>query len=133
MKKINKKILLIVFILSILSVGLFIFNNAQAMIDDENTSNSKQYALGELIVKLKEGKTLEDIKELNARYNVILTEKVFKETADLNLENTCLLTIDPSTDILSMAKDYSDNPNVEYAEPNYIAKTQVLPVKPLIN
>lgn len=125
-----KKIQLIVFILS---VRLVISSNVQAVIYDENTSNPDQYASGEIIVKLKEGKALEDIKELNAKYNIISAEKVFKETTDPNLDNSYILKIDPSIDILSMARDYSDNPNVEYAEPNYIAKTQIAPADPLIN
>lgn len=38
-----------------------------------------EYAPGQLIVKLNEGKTIEDIAELNAKYNVTSTEKVFKD------------------------------------------------------
>lgn len=39
-----------------------------------------EFVPGELIVKLKEGKTLEDIKELNAKYKVNSIGKVFKDT-----------------------------------------------------
>jgi len=41
--------------------------------------NAPEYAQGELIVKLKSGKSLDDIKELNTKYNVTSTEKIFKE------------------------------------------------------
>ena len=38
-----------------------------------------EYVPGELIVKLKEGKALEDIKELNTKYEVASQDKVFKD------------------------------------------------------
>ena len=127
----NKNIGLIVFILAILSLIAFAGTKTNAVMDTENRNSIApqvpQYAPGELIVKLKEGKILEDIKELNTKYKVTLIEKVCKETSVPNLENTYLLKIDPSTNILSMVKDYTNNPNVEYAEPNYISKTQVTP------
>ncbi|MBI5286000.1 MAG: hypothetical protein HY878_00205, partial [Deltaproteobacteria bacterium] len=41
-----------------------------------------EYVPGQLIVKLKEGKVLEDIQELNAKYNVTSTERVFRDTPD---------------------------------------------------
>lgn len=40
-----------------------------------------EYALGELIVKLKDGKTLADIQELNAKYGVSVTNQVFQGVA----------------------------------------------------
>lgn len=92
-----------------LSLGLWVINNSQALVDkdlaaeepvriaehqDNKLSDmpaepakpgekpkTPEYAQGELIVKLKEGKTLEDISELNSKYNVTSTEKVFKETS----------------------------------------------------
>ncbi len=92
-----------------LSLGLWAINNSQALVDKdlaaeesvriaEHQNNklsnvpaepgnlgekpkSPEYAQGELIVKLKEGKTLEDISKLNSKYNVTSTEKVFKETS----------------------------------------------------
>lgn len=38
-----------------------------------------EYMPGELIIKLKDGKTTEDIKELNTQYGVSSTDKVFKD------------------------------------------------------
>lgn len=170
----------------------------------EKESKVPEYALGELIVKLKEGKTLEDIQELNAKYNVTAIEKVFKDippaqvtldelkgklaklgiehqswywqldkdspeykdyTAKIekekqalqkqiqaqeelvnhleqrqkrapegatspNLENIYLLEIDKETDIPLMASEYQANSAVEYAQPNYIVKVQMLPNDP---
>ena len=40
----------------------------------------KDYAPGQLIVKLKEGKTTADLQELNSKYKVSSAEKVFKDS-----------------------------------------------------
>jgi hypothetical protein len=160
----------------------------------EKKPQEAKYVPGQLIVKLKEGKTLGDIRDLNAKYNVTSSEKVFKDTpspqqtldelkakynalgspssdswyrqlnnkeylaqieqekqelqeqikaqeglvTDLQerqkraeegvetpkLDNIYTLTTDKDTDIPSMAQAYSQNPNVEYAEPNYLLKLQ---------
>ncbi|UCD15028.1 MAG: S8 family serine peptidase, partial [Candidatus Omnitrophota bacterium] len=47
-----------------------------------------------------------------------------------NLENIYLLKTDKETDILMMAEEYSKSPYVEYAEPNYIVKAQMVPNDP---
>jgi beta propeller repeat protein len=168
-------------------------------------SKEPEYVGGQLIVKLQEGKTLDDIQELNAKYGVTLTEKVFKDTPNTeetlkqlkdklaklgaeheswywqldknaqeyknyivkiekekeqltkqiqaqeelvahldqrqkrapegvtppNLENIYLLsTENKETSIPLMAADYKANSSVEYAEPNYIAKAQMVPNDP---
>lgn len=166
-----------------------------------------EYAPGELIVKLKEGKTPDDIQELNAKYNVSSIGQVFKEVAtsppqdrlqelknklanvgnehqkwywqmDKNsqeykdyvakiekekdelkkqiqaqeelvasleqrqkrvpegvdapdLKNIYLLKTSPDTVIPAMAAEYQNNPAVEYAEPNYLARAQMVPNDPL--
>lgn len=167
-------------------------------------SETPEYAPGKLIVKLKEGSSLTDIQELNSKYNVFSSDKVFqefpspyktleelknelsgigkeheswywqldkdskeykdyaakieKEKEDLqnqiksqeeliakleerqkrapegqtqpNLENIYILKTNQDTNILQMAEDYKNNPNVEYAEPDYKAKAQMIPNDP---
>jgi len=167
----------------------------------DKKSKTNQYIPGQLIIKLKEGKTLEDIKDLNAKYNVTAQHRVFegisspqdtlrelkdklsyltkehqswywqldknskeykeygvrleKEKEELwnkirkqeklisklderqkrtpqgiappSLDNIYILNTDKSVDISQMAKEYSSNPNIEYAEPNYIMQVQALP------
>ena len=44
--------------------------------------NYPEFAPGELIVKLKEGKTTNELNELNAKYNVISIEGIFKNTGN---------------------------------------------------
>ena len=161
-----------------------------------------QYVPGELIVKIKEDKSLEDIQGLNAKYKIIAQERVFKglpdhkeelkklrkDLAQLGAEHEkwywqtdkesreykgylakiekekealkkqiktqeellakqeaeegqfpegqrpprldsiyLLKTEGRDIDIEIMAQKYSQNPNVEYAEPNYIAKVEAYP------
>ena len=166
----------------------------------------KDYAPGQLIVKLKEGKTTADLQELNSKYKVSSVEKVFKDTpqpedvlsglkADLaklnvehqswywqldkdskeykdyqqkienekeqiqekikrqeeliarlekrkaraaggqketsNLENIYLLkTQGADSDMSGMVEDYKENSAVEYAEPNYIVRVNMVPNDP---
>ena len=47
-----------------------------------HATQEPEYAPGELIVKLKDGKTLDDIKDLNDKYKVTKADKVFKESPD---------------------------------------------------
>ncbi len=48
-----------------------------------------------------------------------------------NLESTYLLKTSAEADIPSMISDYTSNPAVEYAQPNYIVKIQMAPNDPL--
>ncbi|OIO32980.1 MAG: hypothetical protein AUJ70_04200 [Candidatus Omnitrophica bacterium CG1_02_40_15] len=216
-----KKFIIIIFI--ICSVDLFTTNAIFPLVDDaeKNTTQDNllnpiirppdnanpkppEYAPGELIVKLKQGQTLQDIKGLNTKYNVNSAEKVFQDTSNPkdslkqmkdklasltaehqgwywqldkdskeykdyvaklekekqglqeqikaqeeliakleerqkrapegttapNLENIYLLDAGQDANIPLMAKDYANNPAVEYAEPNYKAKAQMVPNDP---
>lgn len=44
----------------------------------------------------------------------------------LNLDTTYVLKTNQDTNVLSMAQEYAANSNVEYAEPNYIARIQMV-------
>lgn len=63
-------------IFSIIVIFGFLANNA---VKAENGAG-QEYIPGQLIVKLKEGKSLTDIRELNTKYNVTSSQKIFKET-----------------------------------------------------
>lgn len=89
-----------------------------------------EYVPGELIVKLKEGKTLDDLKELNMKYGVLSTELVFKEVAGRDketpsgLDRIYILKVAATADIPMMVATYQAHPAVEYAEPNYMVEIQ---------
>ncbi len=85
----NAYLKLAVIDLIIISFGLLAVNETSAVVDNKGESPEKsitqcpiaeEYVPNELIVKLKEGKNLEDVKKLNDKYGVVLSEKVFKET-----------------------------------------------------
>ncbi|MCX5697979.1 MAG: S8 family serine peptidase, partial [Candidatus Omnitrophica bacterium] len=163
-----------------------------------------QYVPGQFIVKLKEGKAVTDIQDLNVQFKVTVVKEVFEKTpspeeelqqlnaklANLstshsswfwqldknskeykeymakleqekaqlqgqikaqeelivhlaerqqrapegvvtpNLENTYLLKTASEADIRLVIAAYQGDPNVEYAEPNYIGKAQLIPNDP---
>lgn len=117
-----------------------------------------EFASGKLIAKFKDGITLADIQQLLSQYGFSSAEPLFKQTPfsqtsfnnlkeklirekqlrqgdsqgiELpNLENIYVLTTNqPQANILGMAQALSINPNVVYAEPNYLFKahSQELP------
>lgn len=111
-----------------------------------------EFVPGELIVKFKPTakivKTitkngianvgLESIDALNEKHKVKSWEKVFKTAKKpkaatkkvSDLSNIYLLTLPKDADVLSVAEKYNKNPNVEYAEPNYIVQICVTPNDP---
>ncbi|RLG55519.1 MAG: hypothetical protein DRN88_05575, partial [Candidatus Hydrothermarchaeota archaeon] len=92
-------------------------------------------------------KTLTSVDKLNEKYRVIEIEKVFKTatrrakpvfiktyTGEVRqvpqLFNIYKLKLPKQTDIKAAVEDYSKDPNVEYAEPNYIAHIAAVPNDP---
>lgn len=89
----SKKLSLIIIILLVL--GLSIVPDTLALFTDyaevtdkgisisENSPQkltSPEFVSGQLVVKLKDGKTLEDIEDLNAKYKVVSVERIFKDS-----------------------------------------------------
>lgn len=102
-----------------------------------------EFVPGEIIVKFKEKteispKTVDDhlsigiesLDKLNVKYSVIASEKILKETAS-SLSNVYKFTVSEGSDILSVVKEYNEDINVEYAEPNYICYLNNIPNDPL--
>lgn len=107
MKRRNLKLSGIIFVFFVF--GILCLIKAEAMADEKDESvkglfrenKGAEYAPDELIAKLKEGRSLEDIKELNEKYNVVSSEKVFKQTA-------------PANDVLKQLKDKLSAVGVEH-------------------
>jgi len=102
-----------------------------------------EFVPGEIIVKFKEKteispKTADDhlsigiesLDKLNVKHSVISSEKILKETAS-SLSNIYKFTVSEGSDILSVVKEYNEDINVEYAEPNYICYLNNIPNDPL--
>ncbi len=74
-------------------------------------------------------------KQIKAKEDLIAHLEERKKRApndgvSIDLDNVYLLKTDKDTDILMMTKDYKINPAVEYAEPDYMAKAQMVPDDP---
>ncbi len=116
------------------------------------------FAPDEIIVKFKKGLAIQpaflavdniavtglrSIDDLHKKLNVTSMDKVFKgkpkllkrraaiQQSDLpDLSNIYKLKLKPKTDVLKAVSMYKDDPNVEYAEPNYIANIFLSPNDP---
>jgi subtilisin family serine protease len=124
-------------------------NNTMSVFPIDTTINSEEpeFVPGELVVKFKPNVSVKlsistkgtatisycSIDSLNEQHGVISLEKVFKtakkpvakEIPDLT--NIYILKLPKDANILSIAEVYQKNPNVEYAEPNYIAHICIIP------
>lgn len=119
--------------------------------------NEIEWVPGEVLVKFKDDveirttkgvgfvrTNIESITELNRRYKVKEMEKVFKtakkrrekkyiriytgEVMEVpQLFNWYKLKVPDDADITAIVEAYKSDPNVEYAEPNYIARICVIP------
>lgn len=114
--------------------------------------NQPEYVDGEVIVKLKQNpdkiilnsdgiiETGTSIDALNSKYKVTKMDKVLerheKNKKVLNsfkkhgLDRISLLKISKNVDVNEAVRDFNNNPNVEYAEPNYIVQTALMPNDP---
>jgi len=78
---------------------------------------------GEILVKFKPEVEKETIDKINKKFGVEIKKK-------LRIKNTYRLKVPPAKTINEMLKKYKEDPNVEYAEPNYIRKAFLDPDDP---
>ena len=109
-------ILLMVFIVAI-SIS---YANQEKSLGEEN-----DYVPGELIVKYKDEpdfgeNKLNSLSAVEPDSDVIADETLFNGENDGEFENIRKLKFSEDSDIEEIAQEYSQMPNVEYAEPNYI-------------
>ncbi|MEW5761440.1 MAG: S8 family serine peptidase, partial [Candidatus Thermoplasmatota archaeon] len=107
-------------------------------------SQKPEYASGELVIKFKseiaEAITkavttgnfrvipeAHSIGVLNSKYEVNSMERVFETSSDPKLQNIYLLNFFAEVDPMLVAYEYSQELNVEYAEPNYKVQIFALP------
>ena len=109
---------------------------------NNNNLLKTQYRPGELIIKYKnkinyKTKTNKDetlktdkisLNILNKKYKAI----EIKEIKNSN-DNIIKLILDKDTNIKKAVEEYTKNPNVQYAEPNYILHLNIIPNDPLFN
>ncbi len=120
--------------------------NVCVKFEEEEEKQLPRYVSGELIIKFKQntGITTDSqassylqnskVKTASTISNIKKIERLIKKdvVADTYSLNTIfLINVDLSADIPALAEYYKADPNVEYAEPNYLFYTSYIPDDPL--
>ncbi len=94
----------------------------------EKISNTLRtdFAQGEIIVKYKQEKTM-DIMTFNDKYDITSYKQLSEENSISPMSNVYKVSFSKDSDIDKILKEFNNNPQVEYAEPNYLYQTFVLP------
>jgi len=113
----KKKILFafLIFNIFFFSDNLWAREIKKAFIIDLKTNRKVSVVADEFLVKFKPEVTEETIDKINKKFGVEIKKK-------LRIKNLYLLKVPPSKTINEMVEKYREDPNVEYAEPNYIRK-----------
>ena len=142
--------------LVILTIILFVGASILPSIGGSNSKNREinlnnveniEFVSGEIIIKFKSEVNIDistnskgiistgihSINVLNEKYNVLDCGKLFNTREKPYLYNIFKFIVSEHSDILSIVKDYSSDPNVIYAEPNYIFRTCLTPNDPDFN
>jgi len=87
----------------------------EASIIDLKTNRKVSVVAAEILVKFKPEVEKETIDKINKKFGVEIKKK-------LRIKNVYRLKVPPDKTINEMLKKYKEDPDVEYAEPNYIRK-----------
>jgi len=151
----NKAIILVIFVVlfllslsSMQAVQQFQSNECTLLLPTASTIDQhnkiweqsfSNYVPDEVIVKItSEIIELSSIDVLNKKYCVRSIEKVFenrRNQADdpFGLSQIYKLTLPEGSDVITIAKEYANDPHVKYAEPNYICHLSFIPNDPDLN
>ena len=118
----HKKIIGIFICMLLISTTLPTISGSIITIKDSNNVQNYDFVPGELIIKLDKDTTISSpsIEILNQKHKVSSTRSLIKNSENTILDNIYLLSVPTDSDILYIVNDYSSNPDVEYAEPNYL-------------
>ncbi len=98
---------------------------------EKHDSPSANYVHNQLIIKLGPGRTIADVQGLNKMNGVTSSEKIIHGRASRpDLDRLYLLEFPNTIDVLDMVGKYGRNPNIEYAEPNFIYSLDAFPNDP---
>jgi subtilisin family serine protease len=146
--------------LSFSQVPNLIYSNRGPSTNATSAGKEPSYVPGQIIIKIKgpiANEWLRDQKQslvpdsafrsLTKKYKTLEIAKLFRETPkiisnrmnranslsrDLGLANVYRVAIGAEADIMAVVEDFRMLPEVEYAEPNYIYRTQLLPNDPFL-
>jgi len=140
-----KKKIIVFFIISIFLSTTITASSLQIK-TEENADRDlipidSDYIPGEIILKFEEDApvhfsksfeqslitNIDSINVLNQKYNILSSEKLYKEDTTAHLSKTYKIKIQNNADIKRAIKEYNNDPNIEYAEPNYIYSLQLIP------
>jgi parallel beta-helix repeat protein len=76
---------------------------------------------------------IKTIDVLNEKFNVNSYQKVFNCELNSNFNRHYKFTLEKNEDVLIAAKEFTKDPNIEYAEPNYIYQLCNVPDDPYFN
>jgi subtilisin family serine protease len=118
----QKKLIGIFICMLLISTTLPTISGSIITIKDSNNVQNYDLVPGELIIKLDKDTTISSpsIEILNQKHKVSSTRSLIKTSENTILDNIYLLSVPTDSDILYIVNDYSSNPDVEYAEPNYL-------------
>jgi len=124
----KKKIFFAFLIFNILSFSLNLWASEirEASIIDPKTNRKVTVVVDEILVKFKRGVKAETIDKINEKFKGRIKKKIEK------IDVHCI-KIPAGKTVLEMIEEYRKDPNVEYAEPNYIRKAYLLPSDPQCN
>ena len=113
----KKKILFtfLIFNIFFFSDNLWAREIKKASIIDPKTNRKVSVVADEFLVKFKPEVKKETIDKINKKFGVEIKKK-------LRIKNLYLLKVPPSKTINEMVEKYREDPNVEFAEPNYIRR-----------
>jgi subtilisin family serine protease len=89
-------------------------------------ANLPRYVPGEILVKFKKSASKADIAQLNTR----LSSKTIKTFPSIGV---CHIKLKPGETVADAVEKYCSDPNVEYAEPNYIVHALATPNDPFFS
>ncbi len=137
----NKLKLGVLFVIGLLAISGLVMaqggkgnENANSILSPEQIqaeSLKEEFAPDEIIVKFKEGTSDATISMINSKNKVVSSDKIIKKNPKAvenektkilkkhGLDRIYLLKLQKKSDVNKMVSKYNDNPDVEYAEPNY--------------
>ncbi|MFA6540960.1 MAG: S8 family serine peptidase [Bacteroidota bacterium] len=128
-----------------LAIAVFLFLHTGIAKNNSSPAVKKEYRPGVVIVKVKESRSggfqktissaavsaLQSTYQLSSPKNLFQTAALKKKNGIEELERVFTFRADSPTDIELLAKKISQDPSVEYAEPDYLLDANFVPNDPL--
>ncbi|TLM99032.1 MAG: hypothetical protein FDZ75_01020, partial [Actinobacteria bacterium] len=115
------RFLIIVFVLAALVIaGIILYQQVTKPPFLPYTPTAEQRAPDHFLAKFAPGTPADDVRSLNARNNV-------QQVGGIPAIGVKILTVPPSKTVEDMVAIYSRNPNIEFAEPDFVVTATVTP------